>query len=268
MSDGATETVLTLSGTNLRIRHPPGTFAPSPATRLMARVILEGAVDLAGVGFDWGCGTGVLAIAAALRRDVDRVIGIDRSEGDVLAARRNAQLNGVGERVAFHVGDGYRPADQEARREVESLRGRLDFVVANPPASRGDDGFTHRYDVLRGAVARLRPGGVLVMQALSAYGPERVRRLTDAVPDAVYEGVIGSTEPVPLGMGRAGIARQLDDYVAEEARGGLQYHLCDGAGRVVTATESLRRYREDGTAPRGRWQAHRFRRLDPGRGGG
>ncbi len=228
----------------------------------MARVVSGPGVSLGGIGLDWGCGTGVLAIAAALRGAVRRVIGLDRSVADVRAARGNADRNGVAGKVRFHVADGYRPAEPGAREEVDSLRGRLDFVVANPPASRGDDGFANRYAVLRGAMERLRPGGVVIVQALSAYGPERFRRLTAAVAGAEYEGLVGSTNAVPLDLdGRAGIVRQLRDYVAEEARGGLRYHLEDEAGRRVTATESLRRFEEEGIVPRGRWQAHRFRRA-------
>lgn len=264
---GAHESVVLATGASLRIHHPEGTFAPSPATRLMARVVGGPAVSIGGIGVDWGCGTGVLSIAVALRTGVRRVIGLDRSGGDVRVARENAHRNGVGESTAFHVSDSYRPVDPEARREVESLRGRLDFVIANPPASRGDDGFTNRHVVVSGAMERLRPGGVVILQALSAYGPERFRRLAAAVPQAEYGGIVGTTRAVPLAMeGPGGIGGQLIDYAAEEARGGPRYHLEDEAGRSVTATESLRRLETTGTLPWGRWQAHRFLKRDPDSG--
>ena len=45
----------------------------------------------------------------------------------------------------------------------------IDVVIANPPASSGDDGFGFRRRILREAPAVLRPGGLLVMQWLSYY---------------------------------------------------------------------------------------------------
>jgi ribosomal protein L11 methyltransferase len=61
-------------------------------TRLCLELLLE--LDPAGPLADWGCGTGVLAIAAA-RLGFDPVVACDREAASVEATRENAAVNGV-----------------------------------------------------------------------------------------------------------------------------------------------------------------------------
>jgi ribosomal protein L11 methyltransferase len=69
-----------------------------PTTRMCLRWIAEGAADAgwrrAGRVLDYGCGSGILAIAAALH-GAGRVLGVDIDEAAVAATRANAQANGV-----------------------------------------------------------------------------------------------------------------------------------------------------------------------------
>jgi len=64
---------------------------------------------------------------------------------------------------------------------ITSLR-ELDFVVANPPASSGDDGFSYRRQILREAREVLKPGGLILMQWLSYYGQERIEEAVAQAP--------------------------------------------------------------------------------------
>jgi SAM-dependent methyltransferase len=246
---------------SLRIDHPPGTFAPSPATHIMVRVLTAPSRTLAGRGLDWGSGTGTLAIAAAMRPEVVEVVGLDISEEDVAAARGNAQANGVADKTVFLRADSFQALEPAGRHRLARLRGMADFITANPPASIGDDGFSFRHIVIHGALAFLRPGGVLLMQALSAYGPERFARMLQATPGFAYDGVVGSTPAIPLELERSGLIRQLRDYAAEERRNGLPYHFEDPAGVVLSATAALRRYLARRVLPRARWQVHQFVRV-------
>jgi len=85
-----------------------------PTTRLCLEWLersLRGGESL----LDYGCGSGILAIAAA-KLGADHVDGIDIDPQAVLAARQNAEANGV--RATF--------ADSAA-----SLAGKYDVVVAN-----------------------------------------------------------------------------------------------------------------------------------------
>jgi len=69
-------------------------------TRMCLELLLE--LKPAGGAVDLGCGLGTLAIAAA-RLGWDPVLGVDRMEGAVAAARANGARNGVD--VDWHTGD-------------------------------------------------------------------------------------------------------------------------------------------------------------------
>jgi len=59
-------------------------------------------VDLSGKTIiDYGCGSGVLAIAA-LKLDAARAIGVDNDPQALLATRGNAERNGVAQRLSLH----------------------------------------------------------------------------------------------------------------------------------------------------------------------
>ena len=243
--------------------HPRGTFPPSPATRATARAVGLHRALLGGQGIDWGCGVGALAIAAARIPTVAAVTGLDVVGANVAAARANAARNGVAARTRFFRADSFGALAGEGRRHLRALRGRIDFVIANPPASTGDDGFSFRRRVLTETRDRMRPGGVVLMQALSAYGPERVENMVARVGGFVYEGPIHHTEPAPLDLSDPRMMAFLDTYVTEEARGGIPYAFFSGPAERerIDATEAVLRFRHEGRVPWARWQVHLFRRV-------
>ena len=257
------ETVLPLGDANrlgsIRLRHPEGTFAPSPATCAAVNAVAEHRDSLAGTGLDWGCGVGALAIAAARSDRVTRVIGLDLDETNVLAARTNAALNGVEDTVAFAVADSFEASEPEMRTVLTSLEGTVDFLLANPPHSATNDGFDFRRRVLQEGARFLRPGGLVLVQALSAYGPHRAAALAGEAYD--YEGIAHRTDLVPLDFERAQIRHQMSVYVEEERRGGRPYvfHVESDEDGPVSAREA-HAANEAGTAVLARWQVHRFRR--------
>jgi putative methylase len=69
---------------------------------------------------DLGCGTGRLAIGAAIL-GAENIIGIDIDHVAVATARRNVEEAGVGEKIAWIVGD------------IDSITGHCDTVLQNPP---------------------------------------------------------------------------------------------------------------------------------------
>jgi methylase of polypeptide subunit release factors len=216
--------------------------------------------ELFGSGVDWGCGVGVLSIAAARLEAVDRVVGLDLSRGNVSAAEANAVANNVAGTAVFAVSDSFDPVDANGRSLLEPLRGRLDFLVANPPCRTANDGFDFRRRLIRDGAEFLRPGGLALVQALSAYGAGRVEEL--AGTEYRYERVSLGTDLVPLDFRRRQLQWQLDVYVAEERRGGEAYEFFSGgtAKGPLTAVDTLRALRA-GETIFGRWQVHRFRRL-------
>src|SRR3977135_1513131 len=77
----------------IRIAHPAGTFAITPASLISLEGIANNQELLGGVGLDWGSGAGCLAIAAARVPAVQRVIGLELSTANVTVARQNATTN-------------------------------------------------------------------------------------------------------------------------------------------------------------------------------
>jgi len=137
-----------------------------PTTRLCLRWLAETVTPQADV-LDYGCGSGILAIAA-MKLGAARACGVDIDPQAVLAAQQNAQQNGVQLTLAT--------AEQD-------IAGPAQIVVANILANP--------LTVLAPLLARLtRPGGqialsgILVEQAdavLEAYAPQFV--MTRAATD-------------------------------------------------------------------------------------
>ena len=102
---------------------------------------------------DMGCGTGILAMAAA-RLWPCRVLAIDSDADAVRVARVNLRANGLGQRIRVGVGAGY------AGRAVARW-GRVDLICANilarPLASMAP-----------GLAAHLAPRGIAVLSGLLA----------------------------------------------------------------------------------------------------
>ncbi len=111
-------------------------------------------VELAGQTLlDYGCGSGILAIAA-LRLGAARVIAVDHDPQALEATRENALANGVAERLAVLA-----PADLAAPR--------VDLVIANILAGP-------LISLAPRLLESLRPGGLLALSGILAGQVERV----------------------------------------------------------------------------------------------
>lgn len=101
---------------------------------------------------DLGCGTGLLAVAAAQRLPESSVLALDESRAAVLSAAATAVANGVAEKV-------------EVRR-THLMRGvpdaSVDLVLCNPPFHRGNTRDSAvAFEMIGEAGRTLRPGGEL-----------------------------------------------------------------------------------------------------------
>lgn len=94
---------------------------------------------------DYGCGSGVLAIAA-LKLGCDRAHAMDIDPQAVLATRRNAEQNGVEERLSV-------------TGSKDDIEGRFDVVVANILAGP-------LAELATGIAERLAPGGMLGLSGI------------------------------------------------------------------------------------------------------
>jgi SAM-dependent methyltransferase len=266
MPSQTAETVLSEEETGglggFRFAHPDGTFALTPASRISLQAIFNHQALLHGVGLDWGCGTGCLAIAAARIARVEYVLGLDLAPANVAVARENAHRNAVEAKCVFLHSDSYSPVDPEDRAVLSALAGRVDFLLANPPSSEGDDGFGFRRVVLRGARAFLRPGGVVFLSISSQYGRPRIGRLGEEVPGFRAGGILATTGLVPFDLTRPDLLHCLELYAAEERRGGWPYDFCHAEDEVSrTAEQALADFRQTGRSPRMCWQTHEYRAV-------
>lgn len=124
---------------------------------------------------DVGCGRGLMLIGAAKRLPRGRAIGIDlwqtadQSGNSLATTQRNAEIEGVSERVALHTGDA---------RELPFPDGTFDLIVStwalhNIPSSEG------RAKAVREIARVLRPGGRLLLVDIQ-YSRDYVKGLREA----------------------------------------------------------------------------------------
>jgi methylase of polypeptide subunit release factors len=219
---------------------------------------------LSGCGIDWGSGSGVLTVAAAKIPAVESVVGLELAQEDMAVARTNAEENGVAEKITFIRSDSFEPFDDQDTSSLDALVGHADFLIANPPASSGDDGLGWRRSVLRGALRFVKPGAPLLVQISYQYNVERIERLAQDVPGYTYDGVIGTSDWIEFDQSREDLSKKLVEYRDEERAGGTVYTFrgrsAEGEEALshLTATEALDHYRETGESPMSKWQMHLF----------
>jgi len=248
---------------DLEFIQPPRTFALTPASVTALRAVFDHQDSLSGSGLDWGSGVGCLAIAAARIPRVTSVVGLEITAENVLAARDNAARNDVEAKVEFLRADSYAAATAARGEVMAGLQGTTRFVLANPPASSGDDGFGWRREVLRGARDFLVDGGVVFLSVSLQYGNRRIEGLEKDAHGFRHEGVLASTDWAPFDLTRPDLLTCLRLYAAEETRGGCPYEFhrgeAPGSSEPLSASGALLRFEETGQSPLTKWQVRCFR---------
>jgi hypothetical protein len=263
--DGHDRTLLNDQATfglgSLEICHPPGTFRVTPASLIALEAIGRHRNLLSGVGIDWGSGSGVLAIAASRIAAVSRVYGLEFLEANVAIARHNARLNHADGKTAFLEADSFQPLAAEDRRVLEPLQGRVDFVIANVPASQGDDGFGFRTRILREAADWLTEGARVFLNISRQYGRERLRLLCKQCPAMTYRGLLATTDWVPFDLTRPDLLECLEQYARQERVGAPVYefqHPRADTPQPMTAQDACEHFRQTGESPLSKWEVHHF----------
>lgn len=163
----------------LELEVGPGVLIPRPETEALVDEVLAWARAGAGaeVGLDIGTGSGAIALALLAEGAFARFVASDVSADALEMARRNAEAHGLLDRLDLRAGSTF-GAVQEGER--------FDAIVSNPPyvaeGQRGElapevvdwepgvalfggaDGLEVIREIVRGAPARLRPGGLLAVE--------------------------------------------------------------------------------------------------------
>ena len=108
----------------------PEVLIPRPETEFLVERVVEIAKELSEEPLliaDVGTGSGCVAVAVAMLIPRARVIATDNSHAAIEVARRNAERNGVIDRVEFLVGDLLKPLAER------SLRRAISILASNPP---------------------------------------------------------------------------------------------------------------------------------------
>ena len=112
---------------NVRLRVNPDVLIPRPETEILVETLIENLPAKRPVRLlDVGTGSGNIAIALAANIKNLRVTAVDISEAALKTARKNADLNNVGERITFKQGDCL-------SADFWDKSGRFMAIVANPP---------------------------------------------------------------------------------------------------------------------------------------
>ncbi|MGA8036794.1 MAG: peptide chain release factor N(5)-glutamine methyltransferase [Candidatus Acidiferrales bacterium] len=192
----------------------PGVLIPRPETEHLMEVALArlgerglkihmdtGAPRETMYVADVGTGSGCLAVALAYELPHAKIYATDISAAALAIARRNAEKNGVADRVTFFEADLLTPflgADSAAR--ADALPSRFDVIVSNPPYISheekqnlqrevrdhepswalfgGATGLELYAPIVEQASTLLRDRGILVLE-LGHDADEYVRRLFD-----------------------------------------------------------------------------------------
>lgn len=129
-------------------------------------------------------GTGVYAVGAALL-GAHSVVAVDASPIALNAARHNAELNGVADRVDFRQGSMFDPvADVKFSLILSNPPclpdpGQVDLTIPGTIMLSGPDGTRNITHLLERAPDYLLPGGRIVFVHPSTANPRKVFRLLD-----------------------------------------------------------------------------------------
>jgi D-alanine-D-alanine ligase len=137
--EGETKMTIVLPTGPMELFVPQGVHVPPPST-----IQLAGLLDIQPEErvLELGCGTGLLAIAAA-RLGAKRVVAIDVDAKALEATTHNARLNGVERQIEVCSGSWYEAAELE--RSISGKKKRYDAIVATPPQTPGPFPFGPRY---------------------------------------------------------------------------------------------------------------------------
>jgi D-alanine-D-alanine ligase len=211
-----------------------GVHRPPPSTLDLANLLDVRQGDRV---LDLGCGSGLLAIAAA-KLGAGEVVATDIDPRSLDATVANAQVNGVSGKIRIRAGSWYESLADRPGGEAE----RFDVIVATPPQTPaphaigprygGPDGLQHLTSVLRGAPVFLKPNrGRLWLLAISLVNmAELLQRLRARFHDVA---IVRQTERSFTQDEYESIEKGLMDHLFDLRSSGRSAFRDAGEGRYI-----------------------------------
>lgn len=187
----------------------PGVFVPRPETEGLVEAAVEalrsgagppasGGAPPGGTLLDLGTGTGAIAVALLRALPGWRAVAVDRSARALALAGRNAERNGVEERLALVAGDFLDPGFSPPGAPFDAVASNPPYIRTGdlaglpPEVARHDppealDGGADGLDSLRGVASGLprwlRPGGLLALEIGADQADECLGWFRPLAPD-------------------------------------------------------------------------------------
>jgi methylase of polypeptide subunit release factors len=173
-----------LAHQSVKLDLKPTVFQPTTTTRLLAQKM----GDVRGKKvLDLGCGSGPIAIAAALE-GASHVVAADVMDEACMLARNNAEINGVSDRVEVvqsNLFDGLKGRKFDVIVDDVSGMGdevsRLSEWYPDPIPTGGIDGTMPTIKMLREAPEHLNSGGILLFPVITLSAHERIMEVAAEV---------------------------------------------------------------------------------------
>ena len=243
----------------LIFEHPKETFPITNASSIALKAISKNYKLLKGIGIDWGCGCGCLGIHAAKIAQVNRIFGLDINEKNISISHVNSIKNDITEKCSFYRSDSFIPYKLYEKEIIDANKGKIDFILANPPSSPNDDGFSFRRLILNQANEYLSKDGVIFLNVSSQYGIDRISELNSG--PYFFGNILESTDWEEFDLHRADLYDYIKNYIKEENESGCKYEFFDtSTKKIINANDALEKFRKNGEIPHTKWQVYIFKR--------
>lgn len=162
---------------DMDIRVGPGVLVPRPETEMLVAEFFHRRpeADSPLAILDLCTGSGCIALALARHYPQARVLGVDKSADALQYAHHNARALGISN-ARFIRGSLYRPVGDALfhaivsnppyipSAEIQGLMPEVSVYEPHEALDGGPDGLEFYREIIQGAPARLRPGGLLMLE--------------------------------------------------------------------------------------------------------
>jgi methylase of polypeptide subunit release factors len=175
----------------------------------------------------------------------------------------NVRINDLQNRISISKSDSYEPFKRSDSEILEKLRGKVSFILANPPSSKWDDGLCYRRKVLKEGRNFLVNGGLVFLNISFQYGADRIQSLAREAAGYRFHGLIYSSSVSPFDLEREDLRESLIHFVGEEKRTGIVYTFLmnNFEGGYLSAREAYKQFEKTGRSPLTKWQTHLFEAI-------